>query len=448
MVPIRSAIIIRRVLCGALRRIIPVRLRPRRGHTPAPGAARSGAVLDWGATGSAAGPRWHKRRMRGQMESVLPKRDFIGVEDVAHLCAGGETPFLKRNVDALLRFSLDKSRGMPGRAEHYRVYAEAKVRLARLLHVEPGDIAFLGSASEGVNVAALALDWRPGDNVVVEDIEYPSVVYPWARARERGVEVRVVPTRQGDVDPAALRAAVDGRTRLLAVSQVSYLSGLRHDLAELRALADSAGARLLVDVSHALGVVPVRADLCDIAVSCCYKWVLGAHGLGICVWNRRRWPDLLPAQVGWASVAERGMPADRTAYRLKEDAARLELGNPAFPSVYVTSSGADYLLNAGIERIEAHVLALGERLRDGLLALGLPVLTPGPAARRAGNYCFATTDGPRLHAELFRRGVLVWEGEGRLRISIHGYNDDSDIDRCLAALRELAGAGLLAGART
>lgn len=375
------------------------------------------------------------------MGSLLPKSDFIGVEDVAHLCAGGETPFLKRNADALLRFSLDKSRGMPGRANHYRVYAETKAVLARLLHVEPGDVAFLGSASEGVNVAALALDWRPGDNVVIEDIEYPSLVYPWVRAGGRGVETRVVRTRGGDVDLAALRAAVDGRTRLLAVSHVSYLSGLRHDLAELRAIADSVGARLLVDVSHALGVVPVRADLADIAVSCCYKWVLGAHGLGICVWNRRRWPDLQPAQVGWASVAERGAPADRTAYRLKEDAARLELGNPAFPSVYAVHSGAGYLVEAGIERVEAYVLALGERLRRGLVALGLAVLTPEPAARRAGNYCFATADGPRLHAELFARGVLVWEGEGRIRVSVHGYNDEADVERCLAALRDVGAGG-------
>ena len=372
------------------------------------------------------------------MGSLLPKSDFIGVEDVAHLAAGGETPFLKRNADALLRFSLDKSRGMPGRANHYAVYADTKARLAQLMGVEAGDIAFLGSASEGVNLAALAVDWRPGDNVVVEDIEYPSVVYPWVRARERGAEVRVVPTRGGDVDMAALAAAVDERTRLLAVSHVSYLSGVRHDLAALRALVDGVGARLLVDVSHALGVVPVAAELCDIAVSCCYKWILGAHGLGICVWNRRRWPDLAPAQVGWASVAERGVPAERTHYRLKEDAARLELGNPAFPSVYATHSGAGYLLDAGIDRVEAHVLALGAWLRAGLVELGLPVLTPEPAERRAGNYCFATDDGARLHAELFRRGVLVWEGEGRVRISVHGYNDEDDVARCLAALREIS----------
>lgn len=369
--------------------------------------------------------------------SLLPKSDFIGVEDVAHLAAGGETPFLKRNADALLRFALDKSRGMPGRSNHYRLYAETKEILAELMRVEASDIAFLGSASEGVNVAALAIDWQPGDNVVVEDIEYPSVVYPWARGR--GVEVRVVPTSGGDSDPAALAAAVDGRTRLLAISQVSYLSGVRHDLAALRALVDRVGARLLVDVSHALGVVPVDASLCDIAVSCCYKWILGAHGVGICAWNRRRWPQLEPAQIGWSSVAMRGRPTDRTAYTLKEDAGRLELGNPAFPSLYAVHGGASYLRAAGIERIEAHILDLGERLRQGLVELGLPVLTPAPAERRAGNICFSTADGPWLHDGLFARGVLVWEGEGRVRISVHGYNDQGDIDRCLAALTELVG---------
>jgi selenocysteine lyase/cysteine desulfurase len=324
---------------------------------------------------------------------------------------------------------------MPGRANHYRLYAETKALLAELMRVEAGDIAFLGSASEGMNVAALAIDWRPGDNVVVEDIEYPAVVYPWTRAR--GVEVRVVPTRAGDVDELALAAALDERTRLLAVSQVSYLSGQRHDLLALRRLVDRVGARLVVDVSHALGVVPVDASLCDLAVSCCYKWILGAHGLGICAWNRRRWPALVPAQVGWASVATRGWPTDRTAYTLKEDAARLELGNPAFPSLYAVQSGASYLLAVGIERIEAHVLALGGRLRQGLVELGLPVLTPEPVAWRAGNICFATEEGPRLHDGLFARGVLVWEGEGRIRISVHGYNDQADIDRCLSALGEL-----------
>ena len=370
------------------------------------------------------------------MDSLLPKSDFIGVEDVAHLCAGGETPFLKRNADALLRFALEKSRGMPGRANHYSVYAETKARLAGLMGVEPGDIALLGSSSEGVNMAAQALDWRPGDNVVVEDVEYPSLVYPWARLREQGVEVRVVATVPGADEPARLEEALDGRTRLLAVSHVSYLTGARHDLSHLRAMADTVGARMLVDVSHALGVVPVQADFADLTVSCCYKWVLGAHGVGICVWNRRRWPDLAPAQIGWSSVAQRGAPSDRAAYTLKADAGRLELGNPAFPSVYAAHGGAGYLLAAGVERVEAHVLALGERLRAGLIELGLPVLTPEAAVRRAGNYCFATDHGPALHAALFRRGVLVWEGDGRVRVSVHGYNDADDVERCLTALRE------------
>ncbi|MBI3965346.1 MAG: aminotransferase class V-fold PLP-dependent enzyme [Chloroflexi bacterium] len=368
------------------------------------------------------------------MMSLVPKSDFIGVEDVAHLCTGGESPFLKSNADALLRFALEKGRGMPGRANLYAVYRRAKERAAELLGCEAGDVAFLSNASEGINALALAVDWRPGDNVVVEDIEYPSDVYPWAR---RGVEVRTVPTRHWDVSLDDLADAIDARTRVLAISHVSYLTGRRYGLEELSALARRSGALLSVDVSHSLGAVPVFAPLCDFVFSACYKWQLATHGVGICYWNRSRWPNLQPAQVGWHSVTGRHGPGDRAGYELRADAGRLEIGNPSFVSLYVLDNALGYLLNVGVDRIERHVLDLGGRLRAGLVELGFEVMTPELPESRAGNICIATGESARLAGGLAERGILVWEGEGRIRISVHLYNDERDVDRCLAALREL-----------
>jgi selenocysteine lyase/cysteine desulfurase len=127
------------------------------------------------------------------------------------------------------------------------------------------------------------------------------MLHVWRALGGRDVEVRQV----GSNPPPSfdeVTAAIDGRTRVIGVSHVSYLTGARHDLAALRAAADAIGARLFVDASHSLGVVPVPASLCDIVVSCAYKWLLGIHGVGVFYVNVERWPDLAPPWVGWHSI--------------------------------------------------------------------------------------------------------------------------------------------------
>ena len=121
----------------------------------------------------------------------------------------------------------------------------------------------------------------------------------------------------------------------MAVSHVSYLTGARHDLVTLRRLVDRVGARLVVDASHALGVVPVDGASCDVVVSCCYKWLFGVHGAGVFFVNRRRWPDLPPPWVGWHSTEREEDWRRRGTYHLRTGAERFEAGNPPFLPLYV-----------------------------------------------------------------------------------------------------------------
>src|SRR5438874_2646226 len=95
-----------------------------------------------------------------------------------------------------------------------------------------------------------------------------------------------------------LTAAMDERTRVLAVSQVSYLTGRRYRLEDLAALARRAGALLSVDATHATGVVPVAARHADVLVSSCYKFLLGVHGAAIFYRNPERLADLAPQTIG------------------------------------------------------------------------------------------------------------------------------------------------------
>ena len=371
------------------------------------------------------------------MSALIPKTAFIGIEHVAHLATGGEAPVLRANLAAATQFLLDKGDGMPGRERFFTTANRARAALAARLGGRPEDIAFLSSASEGLHVASEGIDWRPGDNVVVGQSEFPSVLLAWQRLRPRGVDVRAV-GREAVVTHDEIAAAVDQRTRAIAVSHVGYLTGARHDLGRLRSVADRVGARLVVDASHALGVVPVDGALCDVVVACCYKWLLAVHGVGVFYVNSRRWPDLAAPWVGWHSTHREDDWRRRTEYRMREDGSRFEAGNPPFLPVYVLDSALRTLAGLDPRAVEAHVLALGGILRAGLVKLGLPVLTPEAPEERAGNIVFATDRCMDVERALREAGVLVWAGDGRVRLSVHAYNDEADVARALAALGDLA----------
>jgi cysteine desulfurase / selenocysteine lyase len=368
--------------------------------------------------------------------SLLSKDQFVGLEEVAHLCTGGEAPWLRSHDEACRRFGALKSAGMAGRDAMFEVCARAKSRVGRLLGVGAERVAFLAHASEGLNQAVAAVDWRPGDNAVTIDLEFPSLVFPLSRLRERGVEVRTVKARDFYVSLDDVAAAVDKRTRLVLVSQVSYLTGQRLDLAKCAEIVRAAGALLAVDATHALGVAPVDGELCDFVVSACYKWILATHGVGIFAYNPARVGDVQPSVLGWHSVDHRGGASDPLTVDLRADAARFEAGNPSLLGCFVLDNALAVLAPFEMENVLAHALELGDRLIHGLRERGREMITPANREERAGNVCFLAEDGEGEAKRLAELGVRVWGGEGRVRVSVHLYDDGEDVERFFGALDE------------
>ncbi len=373
-------------------------------------------------------------------QALVPRADFLGLEDGTHLYTAAEGPALVRVAAALQEYAVQKSRAEAGRAVHLEVTRDCKDALGRLLGVDGADVALLPSASAGINQVCGAIDFRAGDNVVINDLEFPSVALPWLRLRRQGVELRVVRHRDWEIATGALLEAVDARTRIVALSHVSFVSGLRHDVVALAAGIRRHGALFLLDATQSLGVLPVPAAEADFVVSSTYKWLLGTHGLGVLYWNRARRPGFEPATVGWFSVDDLHAADRFERYALKADAGRFETGYPSFPSIYALGRSVPYPLAAGPERVAAHALALGRRLIDGLTRLGLEVMTPRPAERRGASISFAHEAAPLLGAGLAERGIRVWAGDGRVRASTHLFNDGADVERCLEAVAALTAA--------
>ena len=374
------------------------------------------------------------------IQALVPRSDFVGLEGVTHLAAGGEAPWLAAHTEALSLLARDQSGGMPGRADKDATVERARELAARLLGVDSADVALLSSTTEGVNVLALALDWQPGDTVVVEAIEFPSLVFPWAKLREQGVEIRIVRPSDGsqwNYTLDDLAAAVDSRTRLLATSQVSYLTGRRHDLAQLRDIADRAGALLLVDATHGAGVVPVEAGLADVVVSSCYKWLLGTQGIALFYHDPQRLGGLEPPIVGWHSRMDALSLEQPDVWTAPAHAGRFEAANVSYLSAYLLDSALAYLSRFPAAQLAAHSVQLTGLVLAGFARLGLEVTTPKQPEQRAGNAtCVvpAGVDSGALAARLAEEGVLVWGGDGRLRVSCHLYNDEADVERLLAVL--------------
>ena len=110
------------------------------------------------------------------------------------------------------------------------------------------------------------------------------------------------------------------------------------------------------------------------------------------------------------------------------DARKFETGYPSYPTLYTLDYSTRLLLDIGIERIERHILELGGQMIEALKERGYTVMTPEPPHQRAGNISVLCADGEALADELRRRRVYVWGGDGRLRASVHAFNDTNDIE--------------------
>jgi selenocysteine lyase/cysteine desulfurase len=369
--------------------------------------------------------------------------DFHGLAGVHHLAAAGETPLLASQAAVFERFMADKAKAMAGRERNFERVEDARRAVAGLMRVKPAEIGFPLSVAHGMNVLAGSFGDRNG-NVVAPQWEYPSMTYPWVTGT--GLELKLVPAPGYRMDAERFAETVDDKTRAIVVSLVSYFTGERIDLNVYREIADRHGAMLVIDMSHALGAGDFDLTLADFAFSCGYKWALGTHGAGIAYCNADRQPDWTPSDSGWMSAewVDAGI-RDATVVPVR-DGRRFELGNPAVLTVQILANGVEYLSRLGLPAIEAHLLSMTGRLRQGLADLGLGILTPAESNRRLGIVSFTIDDEGWWRGELEKRKILGWVGDRRVRLSPHVYNSHGDIGAVLAAIADIVASAPARGA--
>jgi selenocysteine lyase/cysteine desulfurase len=318
---------------------------------------------------------------------------------------------------------------------------------ARLIHAEADEIAFTRNVTDGIGAFAASLPWKAGDNVVLcESIEHPANVYPWhGMVKPHGVAIRSVDPEDGHISVDKILAAADARTRVVAVSSVSFAPGFRLPLAELGAECRRRGILLVVDGAQSIGAIDtdVRALKIDVLATSAQKYLMGVYGVGFLYVRCDLAETLQPAMLSRFSVdlgnEHEGSSGDTSSYRLAKGARRFDVGNYNYPATLAAAESLQLLLDLGPKEVEAHVCGLARDFADRMIELGLPVQAgksnrPGSPIVTVGKALSsdhdATADAEMmaLHDHLVANGVRLGVRRGLLRFSFHLYNNRADVD--------------------
>jgi selenocysteine lyase/cysteine desulfurase len=327
--------------------------------------------------------------------------------------------------------------GSPHYGAFFAARGAARKSAAALLGCDEDEIALTANTTAGLQIVADGLAWRPGDEIVVFERDFPANVQPWRALERKGVVLRWVPMRDGRYDLADIAAVLGPATRLVAVSHVHFITGVRVDLHAIGTLAREHGALVCVDAVQSLGAVPVSLSGVDFLAAGGHKWLGGPPGTGLLYCRRDRLESLAYAPLGWfgydGSDHIFGREAGHLRYALapRPAARRFEGGMLNFVGIVGLAAAIDDLLAVGVPAVWARVDALATDLRTVLREHGFPVL-PGDS----GIVSFASGDGARIEAALAERGVHCSYVDGHIRISPHFWTTDAEIGELLTVVTD------------
>ncbi|NOZ03037.1 MAG: aminotransferase class V-fold PLP-dependent enzyme [FCB group bacterium] len=325
--------------------------------------------------------------------------------------------------------------------ETLELLARVRGAFARMIQAPADRIAVVKNTTDGMILLARGLRWSPGDRIVLHRMEFPSNVYPWYDLRPFGVEIDFLDTPHGRVTPADLETKVRPETRLVAVSWVQYLDGYRNDLKSLAEWCHARGILLAVDAMQGLGALEMKVTETgiDFLAAGTAKWMLGPQGVGFVYLTEALQRRLHPPHLGWHSRQD-FFDFHNYDQPLKPGADRFEFATPFSLGVWAVSGALELLLEAGQPAIERRVLALTDRLCDGLRQTGFRIISDRGAGVKSGILTFTHPEqdrNDRIFKGLTAAGVYVSTRNNFLRVSPHFYNTETEMDRFVETVARL-----------
>jgi selenocysteine lyase/cysteine desulfurase len=384
-------------------------------------------------------------------------RIFLDAACVSLLPLQAEAAMRRLGSDLLACSARDAS------AHHIALDATAEPtrrEAARLVAAQPEDIALIESTTQGLAAIAAAVPLGPGDKILIGETEFLGLAVPWIGRQERqGFRIETVPHRAGRLLADDFASALDRHTRMILLSSVQWSNGYRVDLAAFSRLARQENVILVVDAIQQLGAfgLDVRQTPVDFLVAGGHKWLNAPVGRGFLYADPYRTSSLPPPAWGYLNIVEPpegwaayfGTPTIPAVgrYDFIRSARRFEIGGTAnYPGNVALGASLALINDLGLPAIEEHIVRLTDRLIGGLHRAGLTVVSPLEREARSGIITITRGEGPDADRacleQLLTRGILISQrytaGVGGLRVSIHFFNNEEDVDRLLEAVAKAA----------
>jgi selenocysteine lyase/cysteine desulfurase len=313
------------------------------------------------------------------------------------------------------------------------VWEELRDAFAHFIHAEPDEVALVTSASAGINPIANALSFGQRNRVVMGEFEFPTMGHIWLAQQPRGAEVQVLPGVDQTLPLESYDRAIDHRTSIVPVTQVSYVNGFRADVAGIARIAHQRGALVLLDGYQDCGTRPldVKALDVDFFVTGTLKYLLGPPGLAFLYVRREIIESLTPTITSW--MAQRNAFAfDTQVLDPSPTARRFDGGTPAVPNIYMARAALALLTKVGFHNVASQVERLTRAFLEGTRTLRIACKTPadsvGPLVVLRSN------DAPTLVSRLAERDIAVSARRDGVRFAFHVYNAIEDVHAALEAL--------------
>lgn len=317
--------------------------------------------------------------------------------------------------------------------------AKARQKFARLIGAQLHEVAIAPNVSTALSTISSALDYSTRNNIVMADMDFPTLPYQWLVKERLGVECRFVESPDGVYVPPELFASkVDEKTAVVATSRVFYTSGYIQDIRAVADIAHKNGAYILVDDYQGTGQIPLNVaslDI-DILVTGTLKWLMGGPGVAFVYIREGLIPTLLPTITGWFGNRDQFQFKTRE-FEFRPEASRIEMGTPAVGSIYAANGGLDIILEASAESICERSRYLTNDLIARAREKGWNVKAPLEPEQRSSIVMLEMEEPKKIVKELLARNIITDYRPGRVRISPYFYNTIEENAIVIDAISEI-----------
>jgi len=355
-----------------------------------------------------------------------------------HASTGPITTKVKERIEAFLTERSEEK--IDDYYDFKDVADETKEMIGEMINCDADRIAFLDNTTNGIIWLAQGIDWKAGDRIILNDVEFPANVYPYLQLKEKGVEVDFIKSKNGIVTAEEVINAIKPETKLISISFVQFLSGYKVDLEKIGKVCKELEIFFSVDAIQGLGAVrlDVKKFNIDFLASGIQKWLFGLQGLAFIFVRKELQDKMKSAPIGWLAVEDAWdlLNFDLTT---KETAERFQPGTLNNLGIYAFNSSMKLFNEFGFNQIEKQVLSntkyfIGELAKVGyespLLFLSEEYLS--------GIVSFKNKNAQKIFDHLSQKKIICSLREGYIRFAPHFYNTKQEINTVIDEMKNFS----------